>query len=208
MAMEPRIAAFSVLGRNWNDIIQNLAFKFSDQELNLYHRMLEKNLLKTSSMGRIFDAVASLLDISDRQSYEGEAAQLLEALALRYFVREGLPNAYPYDNDLDSLLSPTYILRNISRKIKNGRSKGEIAAGFHLNLVQMIDLIATKHQVDRLAFSGGVFQNGLLVDLILHFLSPKYKLYFHKNLSPNDEGISFGQLVYTSFCSKRHRIKD
>jgi hydrogenase maturation protein HypF len=53
------------------------------------------------------------------------------------------------------------------------------------------------HQgIKHLAFSGGVFQNALLTDLILKRLGNNYKMYFHKQLSPNDECIGFGQLAY------------
>jgi hydrogenase maturation protein HypF len=56
--------------------------------------------------------------------------------------------------------------------------------------------VADKFSVQRLAFSGGVFQNALLVDMIIEFMNEKNTLYWHKEFSPNDEGIAFGQLMY------------
>ena len=61
--------------------------------------------------------------------------------------------------------------------------------------VQLQKKVAEKSGINKIAFSGGVFQNGILVDLIEHYLSPQYELYFHEQLSPNDENISFGQLI-------------
>jgi hydrogenase maturation protein HypF len=63
--------------------------------------------------------------------------------------------------------------------------------------VCLIDIVAKNLGVHKICFSGGVFQNMLLVDWIKEKYKDKYQLSFHMNLSPNDENISFGQLVYT-----------
>jgi hydrogenase maturation protein HypF len=54
----------------------------------------------------------------------------------------------------------------------------------------------------RLAFSGGVFQNAVLVDLLIHHLSKDFTLFFHKELSPNDENIAFGQMILGNNSNK------
>lgn len=71
-----------------------------------------------------------------------------------------------------------------------------IALNFHYTLVKCIEKVANFSKAKELAFSGGVFQNSVLIDLIVDHLKPKYKLHFHKIVSPNDENISFGQLNY------------
>ena len=71
-----------------------------------------------------------------------------------------------------------------------------IRAKFHYSLVCLIGVVAKNINVEKICFSGGVFQNSLLVDWMQKECSNKYQLFFHKNLSPNDENISFGQLVY------------
>ncbi len=80
--------------------------------------------------------------------------------------------------------------------LKKSKSKSYIAAKFHYSLVCLIDIVATNIQVEKICFSGGIFQNALLTDWIQKKCGGKYKLHFHKNLSPNDENISFGQLAY------------
>lgn len=55
--------------------------------------------------------------------------------------------------------------------------------------------MADNSKTKAIAMSGGVFQNGLLVDMVIEQLGQKYKLYFHNELSPNDECVSYGQLV-------------
>jgi hydrogenase maturation protein HypF len=62
--------------------------------------------------------------------------------------------------------------------------------------VHLIGIVSKKAEVRKIAFSGGVFQNAVLVDLCKIYLNKTNELYFHRYLSPNDENISFGQLVY------------
>ena len=82
------------------------------------------------------------------------------------------------------------------RQKKSGKSAGEIGLNFHYTLIKAIEKIAEKYKVKELAFSGGVWQNALLVDLAIDVLGEKFSLHFHEKLSPNDENISFGQLNY------------
>ena len=77
-----------------------------------------------------------------------------------------------------------------------------IAAKFHLTLVHWIGHIAEVQGVKRIGFSGGVFQNTLLVDLIIYHLNDRFDLMFHEDLSPNDENISFGQLIYAEIQAR------
>ena len=65
---------------------------------------------------------------------------------------------------------------------------------FHLTLVDLIDSVARQHGCRKIACSGGVFQNSLLIDLIIERLGTRYNIYFHEQLSPNDENIALGQL--------------
>ena len=66
---------------------------------------------------------------------------------------------------------------------------------FHISLVEVIQKFLIKFDMKSVVFSGGVFQNSLLGDLIYKTLNEKYSIYFHKELSPNDECIPFGQLI-------------
>jgi hypothetical protein len=61
-----------------------------------------------------------------------------------------------------------------------------------------MEAIAHQQAVQKIAFSGGVFQNALLLDLLDQHLGTAYQLFFHEQLSPNDENVSFGQLVYVN----------
>jgi hydrogenase maturation protein HypF len=194
MPREPRIGALAaglLLGME----IPAIKEKFTDTEWQLYQPMLAAPALQTSSMGRLFDAVASLVLGIDKTSYEGEAAMLLEAAAR---PDSGLASAPATTSDykfpLESFQADLF--RAILRDLENSVSSREIALKFHYSLVNLIRQEAEKLGVMKLAFSGGVFQNSLLVELILKELGTDFDLYFHKQLSPNDENISFGQLAW------------
>lgn len=198
MPKEPRISALA-MGKNIPGALAILKPKFSEEEWNIYQTILtKKHPLKSSSMGRCFDAVAALLNLCDRQTYEGEAAMLLEKQALAYFKTEGLDFQSSYFLNLTSeqTISVDEILTGIIQDIQQKKSVNYISAKFHYSLVQAIKAIAIALKIKKIAFSGGVFQNEVLVDLLLHHLGAKYELLFHQALSPNDENISFGQLIY------------
>jgi hydrogenase maturation protein HypF len=187
MAREPRLAAFAILGPD-----PLLEPKFSAAEWANYKVLWQKNQpIQSSSMGRIFDAVAALLGIMDVQSYEGEAAMRLEELAWTYW-QDGnpMPDSYIFDTHP----SPQYLLLQIKADVEAGLPSNLIAFKFHFSLIELIKTMAKAEQVQRIAFSGGVWQNSLLVDLALSQLQD-FQLYFHQEVSPNDEGVALGQVV-------------
>ena len=88
------------------------------------------------------------------------------------------------------------LFSRILKEKMSGKNAGEIGLNFHYTLIKAIEKIAEKFEVKELAFSGGVWQNALLIDLAIDVLGEKFTLHFHEKLSPNDENISFGQLNY------------
>jgi len=194
MAKEPRISALS-LGINTKSAEKVLYSKFTRLEWHIYGVLLGKSKnLKTSSIGRLFDAVASLLELIDVSSFEGQGGMLLEKCAVAWF-KENKEKLSPDYFDSKGSNGITIDIESIVTDINTGVQKEKIAAKFHLSLVEMVRHTAIKSNRSRLAFSGGVFQNGLLVDLIIKRLQTNFELYFHKQLSPNDENISFGQVM-------------
>lgn len=202
MPREPRIGALAV-GKLLGEEIPEIANKFTDAELQLYQPMLASPTLQTSSIGRLFDAVASLVLGIDKTSYEGEAAMMLEAAALSAAGTGSAPETvnndylFPIENYTVDLFSA------ILKDLRNGLSTTTIALKFHYSLVTLIRQVAKAKKAKKMAFSGGVFQNSLLVELILEELSGDFKLYFHKQLSPNDENISYGQLAWYTLHEKQ-----
>ena len=196
MAMEPRIAALCISNNEWMQS-EKLKEKFTETEWKNYHSLMNSTTLFSSSVGRIFDAIASLLELCDKQTYEGEAAMYLQALAEKYVSANGfiMDDSY-FKKDLNlNQISTASLIQGIMLDIKKRKEKNYIAAKFHYSLVCLLENVAKNINVEKICFSGGVFQNTLLVDWIQKEYEGKYQLFFHKNLSPNDENISFGQMV-------------
>lgn len=207
MAHEPRIAALAIC-HSMDDAVSVLQDKFSEEEWRIYHSLLNKdNGLQTSSMGRLFDAIASVLGILDVQSYEGEAAMLLEAEAKKYVSthkREEL-EYYAHEDLLGRAFCVKRMMSLILKDKELGKKRSYIAAKFHYTLVRWIYGVAQLEDCKRIAFSGGVFQNALLVDLIFAEYKNDFTLYFHQELSPNDENLSYGQNIYYRI---QHKLKE
>jgi hydrogenase maturation protein HypF len=196
MVKEPRISLLSI-SSGFEELPTILSQKFTSAELNLYLKLLGQNSLKSSSMGRLFDAVSSLLNFCDKTSYHGEAAMITEASAWQNSSK--IKSSYL---DSSEKLIPERLIRHIIHDLKKGQSISLVSYKFHYSLVKWIEGIARKTGVTNLAFSGGVFQNKLLVELIEEELGEKFHLHFHKNLSPNDECISYGQIMHYLHISK------
>lgn len=189
MSNEPRISLLALSTENMSAVLEK---KFTESELKTYETLIKKNKLKTSSVGRLFDAVASLVGITNYNSYEGEAAILLENRLEDY----DLKNCTNYLSNPSENLSAKEIITNIYTDLEHSVSTEQIITNFLFTLANSIFSVAKKHNYKHIAFSGGVFQNTTLVDMLLELAPKNYELYFHKSLSPNDENISFGQLLY------------
>lgn len=208
LALEPRIAALCAASdtRPYPDTLKD---KFTDAEWNNYQTLMQTTNLFSSSVGRIFDAVASLLNICDKQTYEGEAPLRLQSLAEEYVAANGfvMDDSYFKEGSPYYRIPTASFIQGIVVDIKKGKAKNYIAAKFHYSLVCLIDIVAKNIGTEKICFSGGVFQNSLLTDWIQKEYSQNYHLYFHRHLSPNDENISFGQLVYYDNNIKTTDIK-
>ncbi|GAA4435958.1 carbamoyltransferase HypF [Pontibacter saemangeumensis] len=202
MAIEPRLSALA-LCFDAPGAEALLKLYYSTAEWKLYQSILQGAGYKrqTTSMGRIFDAAAALLGLCSQMSYEGEAAMLLEASAAREPELYGVAG-YALDVFNGKNISFLYIIRQIIKDVQQGLGTEHIAAKFHVTLVEVVRIVAEHYALKRIAFSGGVFQNCLLTDLLIDKLSPDFQLYFHQQLPPNDECVSYGQLAWMQLKGK------
>ncbi|MGB5429045.1 carbamoyltransferase HypF [Eudoraea sp.] len=190
MAKEPKLSLLSLACDGMDDLLES---KFDSRTLNIYRTLLQKNSLKTSSVGRLFDAVASLLGICDTNTYEGEAAILME----QYVGSYQLSNCKAYDVISETATIPTFdIIRNIFAEFGRGVPREAIICNFLFTLANLIFQVAHRQGLKQIALSGGVFQNAILVDMIKEIGKDDYILYFNMNISPNDENIALGQFMY------------
>ncbi|MFC2159699.1 carbamoyltransferase HypF [Actinomycetota bacterium] len=169
----------------------------------------------TTSMGRLFDAVSSLLGINHIISFEGEAAISLEMIIdekqygdLMGCSRSGIEKDKRYRTRLDknnneSIIDDFIIFSQIIDDIKNGKGKSEISYKFHNTLAQIVLDISMdsrkNNNIENIALSGGVFQNGYLLDLCFELLENNdFKVFSNFKVPVNDGGISLGQAYIAS----------
>ncbi|MDR3718313.1 MAG: carbamoyltransferase HypF [Bryobacteraceae bacterium] len=155
--------------------------------------LVRKNLncVTTSSMGRLFDAVAGLTGICERNRYEGESGLRLEALAMAH----GPAEPYPLPCcDLHADWRP--MVQEIAREVKSGTPVPRISARFHETLAAWIVGVALKTGVRRVALSGGCFQNAWLTARCAARLEAAgCAVFIHQRVPANDGGLSLGQAV-------------
>ncbi|KUK70333.1 MAG: Hydrogenase maturation protein HypF [Anaerolineae bacterium 49_20] len=146
----------------------------------------------TSSMGRLFDAVAALIGICEEISYEAQAAMALESAV---DPKETGFYEIHLENDI---IDPMPMIRAIVADLKAGVNRGRIAARFHNSLVRMsveaCRQIRNESGLRTVAISGGVWQNMRLMNLILPALEAEgFTPIIHTQLPPNDGCVSLGQ---------------
>ena len=163
---------------------------------------------ETSSVGRLFDAVAALLGVRQRVSYEGQAAIELEALARRAGgrVAAGAPFGVVADR-----LSPAPVLRQLLHDRARGVPVETLAAGFHLSLAEgtarLAARLAATHGVGTVVLTGGVFANVLLTDVLARGLRRAgLEVLVHEQLPPGDGSISIGQAGVAAARTGRARL--
>jgi hydrogenase maturation protein HypF len=165
----------------------------------------------TSSLGRLFDAVAALLGVRSEIVYEGQAAIELEALAQS--VREaglGRRECYPFHigEQTPALLDVTPIMRGIVEDLQHRVPVAAIAWRFHRTLAGLLACacLAARQQtgLKQVALSGGVFQNRLLLEQLCERLNElDFEVFINRRVPPNDGGLSFGQLAVAAARLRR-----
>ncbi len=198
MAHEPRVSALALMSEI-PFVVERLETKFTEREWLYYNKFLHAKQNKLiSSVGLVFDAVASVLDLCNRQRFDGQAQLMLEEAATQYARKNGLIPVASYFEEvvLGSSISASALINGVVQDIQNSLPSDMVAYRFLYSMVDLVRQVALKNDIRQIVFSGSVFQNGLLVDLLIEVLGSTHQLYFHKQLSPNDECVSFGQLVY------------
>jgi hydrogenase maturation protein HypF len=189
--------------------------RLAEGEEALLLRMIERgvNSPPTSSMGRLFDAIAAIVGVADDARYEGEAAILLEASAdmsaegtYRFDLRGGGSDARGGDA---LVLDPTPVLSAALDDLSAGIASSVVAMRFHRAVAESIVAVASEASkavgTRHVALAGGVFMNRIVLgqamrDLTTEGLEPLT----HVKLPMNDGAVSFGQAV--SAWARRHEI--
>lgn len=170
-------------------------------------RMIERGLNSppTSSLGRLFDAVAALLGVRETVIYEGQAAIEMEMLAQPdgQSYPFALQGAFPARLDVRPTLQA--IVHDLCRELPLSR----IAGRFHFTIAAMLtaacNLARERYAIEKVALSGGVFQNRILLEEILMRLRAQgFQVYTNRRVPPNDGGLCLGQAAVAAARLQAH----
>jgi hydrogenase maturation protein HypF len=181
-----------------------------EEELVILKQQIDNgvNVPLTSSCGRLFDAVAALINLRSEVDYEAQAAIELEMVAMD--IRENYVNGYPFSIirvNGSYTIGIKETLFTIVSDLKKGVTQSEIAYRFHLTVAKMITdvcyRVSKKKGISTIALSGGVFQNRLLLGLLQSMLRRlKFNVLTHSQIPTNDACISLGQAVIANYMAE------
>lgn len=179
----------------------------AEEEIGLIARQINQkfNTFPTSSLGRLFDAVSALAGVAAHNHYEGQAAMELEGQSIwtEQEYEFGIDTGErPYQIDI----APTWA--GLIRDLAEGVPPALIGGRFHWTVASLIartvKMLARETGLDRVVFSGGVFQNRLLVMMLKKVLAElDVRVYWHQAVPPNDGGLSLGQALIANEVIKQ-----
>ncbi|MEA3279269.1 MAG: carbamoyltransferase HypF [Thermodesulfobacteriota bacterium] len=155
------------------------------------------NSPSTSSLGRFFDGIAAIIGIRNYVVFEGQAAMELEMLA-----EKNINKTYDFkwiSGDMHKIfLQP--IVCGVVDDMSKGVHPSDISSKFHATIIKMFselcDVIRKESGLNRIALSGGVFQNSIILTGLIEKLKEKgFQVFTHTQVSANDGGISLGQAM-------------
>jgi len=207
---EPRRSALGLLYELYGDPAFDLDLPslraFSPAELTPLRSMLRRSLNspRTSSAGRLFDAVSSIAGLRQRSSFEGQSAMHLEFSAAESgagpeatldATLDAAPTPYPF-TFTPPIVDWSPVIRAIIAHLHSGAPPALISARFHLTLAAIILAVARAAAVPHVVLTGGCFQNERLLSLAVHSLRDAgFHPLWHQRVPPNDGGIALGQVA-------------
>lgn len=188
---------YSAYGEAWPAELKGFCERIGREEAALIMKMITARINSplTSSAGRLFDAVASVIGLKDRVTFEAEAAIELESIA-----SPDSPPVYPFGtiegNPVRIDMRP--MIRAVVGECNNGTAPPVISGRFHASIAAMIastvESIGERNGISDAALSGGVFQNRLLSGLVCGMLMERgFRVWSNERVPANDGGVSLGQ---------------
>ena len=218
---EPRRSALGVLHAMFGervlsaDLLALHHLSQHERELMCAAMTAGVNAPVTTSAGRLFDAVASIVGIRQVMTFEGQASMELE-----WAVDPAIVEAYPWElrtpdgeDAMGSFQAPSLLVdwrpsvSAVLDDVAAGVPLGTIAGRWHSTMADMIVAVARSAGRTRVVLSGGCFQNAVLCERTdWHLRAGGFQPYWHQRVPPNDGGIALGQLV-AALRDQRGRIQ-
>ena len=204
---------YNIYGGAFKKLKINFLTRIDKRTIDLLTRIVDKRINSplTSSMGRLFDAVSSILGICDVAGYEGQAAIELEkeitlhasSLGFARDRRFTLHDKYNFKHRDEKgvvIIDSRPVIKGIIKDLHLKKKRSEISLKFHNAVSNMIlevcVILREKFHIEKVALSGGVFQNRYLASSISPILERRgFKVYLHKDLPAHDGNIALGQAV-------------
>jgi hydrogenase maturation protein HypF len=206
---EPKRTLAGILFEIYNEEILNneiLLQKFTKNELKLIVEVIKKkiNSPECVSAGRLFDAVSSLIGITDYSNFEGQAAMKLE-----FQIQSNVNDSYEFEIKKNEkiIVDWTKIITGLIKDLEAKIDKGILCAKFHNSLVEIIVQVAQLVKVNKVLLSGGCFQNIYLLNHTTKRLKEEgFQPYWHQRIPTNDGGISPGQIAAYNLKEKDFKL--
>lgn len=205
---EPIRSALGLLKElNWYDLGMDVLKKnYPEFQVEKIVKIIAKDIgvFRCHSMGRLFDGFSALLGIAPISQFEGEAAMRVEFEAEKWVNKFSDNDFFPIiENKNRKSFEPIYwmdwrpfVKESIDHLVKN-RNVIELAFKFHMTLVRTMMKISEMEMINRIAVSGGCFQNKVLLSNLLHEAEKKsISVFTNQRVPPNDGGISLGQVSF------------
>jgi hydrogenase maturation protein HypF len=200
---EPRRSAlgalYGVLGEGVFSLIGLEPVRaFEQSELGLLKEMLRKGINSplTSSVGRLFDAVASIVGLRQFAGFEGQAAMELEFAIGDIHTDEHYDLVLLTEPKRRQVVDWAPAMIEVMADVRSGLPRGLISARFHNTLVEIIIAISKEIGEPAVALSGGCFQNKYLLERAVRRLRDEgFRPFWHRQVPTNDGGISLGQTL-------------
>jgi hydrogenase maturation protein HypF len=209
---DPRRSALGILSELFGDRLFEMdncypLIRFEENERTILRQVIRReiNCPLTSSAGRLFDGVASILDICHRNTFHGQAAIMLG------FAAESTAEDDCYPFSLDECgdqysLNWEPMVRQILKDRDHSRPVSTLAAIFHNTLAEMIVAVAGRIGEKRVVLSGGCFQNRYLAERTIERLKKTgFEPFWHHRIPPNDGGIALGQIMALSRLNREEK---
>ena len=196
---EPRRSLLGLLYAHYGDDMPYDRLSFEPDELGLLLASLRRgfNCPLTSSAGRLFDAIAALAGLSQRCSFEGQAAMALEFLAMQANTDECYPYQITHVTNEQGLDKRIIEVRPLIGLAMQEVQPALLSAKFHNTLADIIVSIAQQLGVPQVALSGGCFQNRVLLERSVDRLNEAgFTACWPQQMPANDGGIALGQIEF------------